>query len=71
MATPTFETKHFINGTDVTSMSEDQMIQAIANGEAEIAKLEALSTKSKTIANKIAAIKATIADIVTHLDAGK
>lgn len=58
----------FINNVDVTTMKEDQLIDAIKTIEAEIADLKAVKTKSVKITAKIAEAQATLTKVVEILD---
>jgi len=58
----------FINNVDVTTMKEDQLIDAIKTIEAEIADLKAVKTKSAKIAAKIAEAQDTLTKVVEILD---
>jgi hypothetical protein len=58
----------FINNVDVTTMKEDQLIDAIKTIEAEIADLKAVKTKSAKIAAKIAEAQETLTKVVEILD---
>ena len=64
-----FETVHFVYGTDVTTMSEDQLIDAIKQVENEIAKLDVVKTKSKKIDTRKNELGEMLAKIVETLDA--
>lgn len=59
----------FINGVDVTDMTDAQLIEAIKKVEAEIATLKAVGVKSTKIAAKITEAEATLAKVVEILDA--
>lgn len=50
---PAFETKHFVFGTNVADMSENSLISAVKQLEAEIADLKAVKTKSTRITAKV------------------
>jgi len=65
---PTFETKHYINGTEAKSLDENALIQVIADGEAQIERLKAVKTKSTAITKKIAQIEETLKSVVAELD---
>mgnify|MGYP000898315850 FL=1 len=65
---PAFETKHFVNGQDTTTLSDDELIQAIKNLETEIAKLSEVKTESKKITDKISKLDEQRAAIAKLLD---
>ena len=67
--TTAFETVHYVYGTDVTKMTDDQLVEAIKQVEAEIAKLDVVKTKSKKIDAKKAELNEMLAKIVDTLDA--
>ena len=66
--TKAFETKHLINGIDINSMSNDQIIKTIASIELEIEALQSIKVNSKVIAKQIKQSNKDIASIVKHLD---
>lgn len=66
--TVAFETRHYVYGRDVTSMSEPELISAIRSVEAEIGSLQTVKTKSKKIQAKIAELETMLAQIVAVLD---
>lgn len=63
-----FETVHYVYGTDVATMTDDQLVEAIKQVEAEIAKLDVVKTQSKKIDAKKAELKDMLAKIVETLD---
>lgn len=63
-----FETVHYVYGTDVAKMTDDQLVDAIKQVEAEIAKLDVVKTKSKKIDAKKAELNDMLAKIVETLD---
>lgn len=63
-----FETRHFVYGTEVSSMSEAQLINAIKQIEAEIADLKAVKTKSSRITAKVKELEDMLAKVVEQLD---
>ena len=65
----TFSTITYINGADVTKMTDEQLIDAIKTIEGEIAALSAVKTKSSKITTKIAEAESTLAQVVAVLDA--
>lgn len=64
-----FETKHYVFGTYASTMTVGQLIEAVKKIEKEIENLESVKTKSKTIDNKKAELKAMLKDVVNILDA--
>lgn len=64
-----FETRHFIDGVDASKLSEQQLIDAIADSEQEIARLENIQAKSERIAALIKLRKGDIDNMVEVLDA--
>lgn len=66
-----FETRHYIDGTDTNSMSEQQMFDALAAIEGKIDKLKKIKTESKAIKRQIKQYKKDIASIVKILDGVK
>jgi hypothetical protein len=69
MNTTAFATKHFIFGQDTTTMTEDQLIEAIKKIEAEIANLKLVKTASKKIGARVEELNAMLANVVAVLDA--
>jgi len=63
-----FETKHYVFGTDVSTMNEADLISAIKKVENEIANLKSVKTKSTKISAKIAELKGMLDEIVSVLD---
>jgi len=59
----------FINNTDVTTLTDEQLIDAIKKLEAEIADLQAVKTNSTKIKDKIGTLQDTLAKVVAILDA--
>lgn len=64
-----FKSVTYINNVDVTTLSDEQLIDAVKTIEAEIIDLKAVQTKSKKIEAKIAEAQATLAKAVEVLDA--
>ena len=62
-------TKTLINGDDIAKKSDDELFEAIAQAEAEIAKLNAIQSKPKALVAKVDELKAGIAALVSHMDA--
>ena len=65
---PAFETKNYIFGNDVATMSEEALIQAIKRVEEQITDLKAVKTKSTKIAANIAKLQEQLDSIVAELD---
>lgn len=61
--------KTYINNVDVTTMSDDQLIDAIKKVEKEIEDLGSVKTKSKKIEAKVSEANETLSKLVTLLDA--
>jgi len=61
-------TEHFINGTNIKDVDDDQIITYIAETEAQIVRLENIETNSKTITAKVKEHKDAIASMVKLLD---
>jgi len=59
----------FINNVDVTTLTDEQLIDSIKNLEAEIAGLQAVKTESTKVKAKIAALEDTLTKVVAILDA--
>lgn len=64
-----FKTVTYINNVDVTTLSDEQLIDAVKTIENEISDLGAVKTKSKKIEAKIAEAQTTLAKVVEVLDA--
>jgi len=64
----TIVNKTLINGVDVTTLSDEQLIDAIKKVEKEIEELKAVKTKSKKIAAKIEDANKTLTTLVELLD---
>jgi hypothetical protein len=65
----TIANKTYINNVDVTTMSDDQLIDAIKKVEKEIEDLGSVKTKSKKIEAKVSEANETLNKLVTLLDA--
>lgn len=63
-----FETKHFVNGTDMNLVSTEDLIVTIAQLEKRITSLKKVKVKSKAITQQIKQCKADITNIVKHMD---
>lgn len=68
MSNIAFETKTYVFGTDVATMSEEQLIDSIKKVEKEIDNLKQVKTSSKKIESKIATLESMLTSIVTVLD---
>ena len=66
--TTTFETVHLVNGEDVCTMSENDLIEAIKAAEREIEDLSAVKADSKKVKAKIESLRETIVKITKVLD---
>lgn len=63
-----FETRHYVNGADASTLSDEQLIQAMRDLEAEIAALQGVKTESKRIKAKITELNTALIDIRDLLD---
>lgn len=61
--------KTFINGTDITTMTDDALFAKLAQAEAEVKELEAIEAKPKKLVARIKEVKQSIADLVKLMDA--
>jgi hypothetical protein len=68
-STTAFETRHYVFGQDVSTLSEGQLVDAIKRIENEIADLKTVKTKSTKIAAKVADLNTMLAKVVEVLDA--
>lgn len=66
--TPAFETKHFVFGADVSTLSADNLIEAVKKIENEITALKAVTSKSTYIDNRVVELTAMLANVVEQLD---
>lgn len=64
----TLTTKHYINGTDISSLSNSQIYNLIAQQEAAIKYLEAIANKPNSLTKEIADRKASIQTLVDFLN---
>lgn len=71
MNTTTIEitTKHFINGREVSTMTDAEIYDMIAKQEADIERLDAIKTKPARLAKQIAGMQAGVKALVDFLDA--
>lgn len=65
---PTFETVNKVNGNDVTNLSNEQLFNAIAQLEEQIAKLLAIKTKSTAKDRTVSKLQKDIESIVAIVD---
>ena len=64
----TLTTKHYINGTNIASLSNSQIYNLIAQQEAAIKDLEAIANKPNSLTKEIADRKASIQTLVDFLN---
>lgn len=64
----TFETKHFVNGVEASTLSDSQLIHAIKVLESEISSLKEVKTESQKILAKIASLDQQRQEIAALLD---
>ena len=64
----TLTTKHYINGTDIASLSNSQIYNLIAQQEAAIKDLEAIANKPNSLTKEIADRKESIQTLVDFLN---
>ena len=64
----TLTTKHYINGTDIASLSNSQIYNLITQQEAAIKDLEAIANKPNSLTKEIADRKASIQTLVDFLN---
>lgn len=57
-----------LNGLDITTYSEGELIRLIETTEAEIQTLEAIKTKPKSVKAAISAANASIMELVTYMN---
>lgn len=69
MTTPTFKTVTFVNGTPLSDLTDNDLIQAIKNCEKEIESLKEVKRTSTKVASKIAELEAIADKIRDALDA--
>lgn len=67
--TPKVESRTFYNGQDLTTQSDDAIIQHIQNLEAQAQQYRKMDSKSATIAKRIAVIEEAAAKLGEYLDA--
>lgn len=66
---PVFQTKHFVYGSDIKTMTDTDLITAIKNIEKEIDNLRAVKSESKKITQKIDELDKQRLAIIEQLDA--
>lgn len=66
---PVFQTKHFVYGSDIKTMTDTDLITAIKNVEKEIDNLRAVKSESKKITQKIDELDKQRLAIIEQLDA--
>lgn len=69
LITKTFVSSADAKMQDVTTLTDDEIFDLIAQAEAEIAKLEAIKTKPKKLQQRINDLQAGITEITAYLDA--
>ena len=67
--TVAFETKHFVFGQNIDSLTESDLINAVKMVENEITDLKSVKTKSTRITAKVKELEDMLAEIVKVLDA--
>jgi len=65
------ETRTYVYGQLTSDVSDDEIFDAIADVEADIAKLEKISNQPEKLVAKIEGMKADIAALVKHVDGRK
>lgn len=68
-AKPPFETRHYVYGRDISTMTADQLIAAVKQVEQEIADLQAIKVESSFITKKVGELTDMRDKIVERLDA--
>jgi hypothetical protein len=68
MNTTAFETKHFIFGQEASTMTDEQLIEAIKKIEKEISELGSIKSSSKNVNSKVAKLENMLAAVVIYLD---
>jgi hypothetical protein len=63
-----FANKSFLNGQDISKLSNAEIYSAIAAKEAEISRLEQIQNKPKSLQNEIEQAKGDIRSLVEFLD---
>lgn len=66
---PAFQTKHFVDGVDATTLSDDQLINTIKRLELEIKTLAEIKSSSKKITAKVTELDLQRKAVVDLLDA--
>lgn len=62
------ETKHFLNGRDIATLSDDELFQAIAAVEKNIKTLEEIENKPKRLVAKIEELRSGLKTLIEYLD---
>lgn len=65
---PVFETKTFLNGVEVTSYTDDQLIAMIADLEDQVRALDRIDVSSSTIRSRIKGLRVGIKELAAELD---
>lgn len=68
MSNPNIETKTFIGGVDAVNLSDDQIFDAIAKVEKQIATLSGVLNKPKKLVAKIEALRDDVQALVDFVD---
>ena len=66
---PTFETKHYFDGVDISQMSTEQFVHKVAEIEAQLDYLSSLTSKSKKIDKEIKKLRKGLANAIEIFDA--
>lgn len=64
----TVETKHYVSGTDVNTMSANDLINCVKAIEKEIGELKDINIQSSYVLKKVEELEATLNVVVGHLD---
>lgn len=65
---PAFETRHYVYGQNIATLSATHLIEAVKAVEKEIAELDKITVNSAFIDKRIDELSAMRAEIVKHLD---
>ena len=65
---PAFETRHYVYGRNIATLSATHLIEAVKAVEKEIAELDKIVVNSAFIDKRIDELSAMRAEIVKHLD---
>ncbi len=66
--TKLLQTVHYVNGVDVTALTDDQLISVIREREQEIAKLQSNTHMPARLKNRAAELQAELNALVEFLD---